>query len=543
MQQANLYLKKYGPLVGLGGLVWLVFNQAVRFDFLMWDDNVHIVFNRHLQAPFWQWPNILWIFSFDTSMRFEPVTWLGHLLICSLYAMSPGAYHFCLIVLHFINSILVYKLCCRVLNLSPKGDMPREAIAFVASAFWAIDAVRAESLGRCTDLSYPLATLLVLSSFSFYFVSMDKGRLRLGPYLCSFALNGLAVCTYPISLGFAFCLPLFDRIFFPSEIVQHQNWRAEGFVTYWSSRILFILPSLAVGWATIHARLHPSGTYAQYFGPVRPFNIFHLVHGIYAWAYIYLHQFYPFGLTPAHYPWLDPGFHWVYLFALLCFVGALALAWQQKSAAILAILFSSALLASPMLGLTEEPMTPADRYTYLPNAFSALLMAWLAGRLWSLLPTRMATRFVLGTGVVLLPILGLQSHRQLYIWKNSYTLFSYLQTTPEVKSQPGLQDLINNLKSDQLVLDGDLKAALLIDENLVRREPENYSYWYHLGNVLHLLGNDAEALKAFHTAYALRQSSAMRELKRSTQNAPSPGKAASAGGGTESPKSVIGHGP
>jgi len=336
MQKAELLLKRYGPVIGLGALIWLVFNQAIHFDFLMWDDNVHIVYNLHLQPPFWQWPKILWIFSFDTSLRFEPVTWLGHLLICSLFTMNPGAYHFCLIILHFINSVLVYKLCCRVLYRLPESGVPRETLAFFASAFWAINAVRAESMGRCTDLSYPLATLWGLSSFGFYFASVADGRLRPGPYVCSFALNVLAVCTYPISLGFAFCLPFFDRIFFPAGIAQRQHSRSAGFVTYWLSRMLFILPSIAVGWATIHARLKPSGSYIPYTASVTPFNLFRLVHGVYAWAYIYLHQFWPFGLTPGHYPWPEAGFHRVYLFALFCLVGVLALAWQQRSSTLFA---------------------------------------------------------------------------------------------------------------------------------------------------------------------------------------------------------------
>jgi hypothetical protein len=543
LQKAGIHLKKYGPVIGLGVLIWLVFNQAVRFDFLMWDDNVHIVYNYHLQPPFWAWPKILWIFNFDTSLRFEPGTWLGHLLICSVFTMNPGAYHFCLIVLHFINSVLVYKLCCRVLNRFPESGVPREALAFLASAFWAINAVRAESMGRCTDLSYPLATLWVLSSFGLYLASVDQGRLRPGFYFGSFAFNVLAVCTYPISLGFAFCLPFFDRIFFPSEIAQRQHWRSAGGVTYWLSRMLFILPSLAVGWATIHTRLNPSGSYTPYTASVSPFNLFRLVHGVYAWAYIYLHQFWPFGLTPGHYPWPDPGFHRVYLFAFVCLAGVLALAWRQRSAALLAVLCASVFLAWPMLGLTEEPTTPVDRYTYLPNAFSALLLAWLAGRWWSLLPPRMATRLVLGTAMVGLPLLGLQSHRQLSIWKDSYALFSYLETTPEIKSQPVLQDIIYNLKADQLSLDGDPEAALPIRENLVHREPENCHYWYLLGTVLHSLGNDAEALQALHTAYSLCQDSAVGRLIQTIQGASPPGQAASAAGGAGSPRNIPGHGP
>jgi hypothetical protein len=515
MQKSETCLKRYGPMVGLGILIWLVFGQAVHFNFVFWDDYQHIVNNPNLRAPLWQWPKILWIFSFDTSLRFEPGTWLGHMLICTLFSKEAGPYHFCLILLHFINSLLVYRLGCRILSRFATNDLPREAIAFMASAFWALNAVRAETLGRCTDLSYPLSTLFILGSFCFYLVSFADGRLQPYPCLASVILNGLAVCTYPISLGYAFCLPFFDRIFFPAAIRQRWSWRSPGLVAYWSSRILFALPSIAVGCATLHARLHPTGAYAPDTAPVTPFNIFRLVHGIYAWGYIYLHQFWPFGLTPGHYPWPDPGFHSIYWPALFCLAGAIAVAWGRRSAVLWALLASSACLAAPMLGLAEEPTTPVDRYTYLPDAFSALFLAWTASRFWSRHPSAIASRGALGAGMALLPALGWQSHRQLQIWRDSYTLFAHLETSPEIKSQPALQDHISNLKAAQLFIDHDLNAALHIYEDLVRREPENYQYWHNLGVIQHMLGNDEQALKSLRTAYALSRDPSSLQLIQS----------------------------
>lgn len=529
MQTALISLKRYGPIIGLGIIIWLVFNPAVHFGFLFWDDPDHIVDNPHLQPPFFQWPQILWIFSFDTSLRFEPVAWLGHILVCALFGKNAGAYHFCLIILHFINSLLVYKLCLRVLSKFATEDVPRETVAFIASAFWAINAVRVEPLGLSADLPYPLTTLLILGSFHFYLVSIDRGRLQMRPYVWSFLLNALAVCTWPISVGFAFCLPFFDQVFFAEGIQRRWHWHSPGFTTYWSSRILFTLPSIASGLAMIHARLHPVGTYALFTGPVPPFDALRLLHGVYAWSYIYLHQFWPFGLTPGHYPWPNAGFHQAYLFAFIGLVGALVLAWRKRSASIWAVLAASFCLAGPMLGLVEAPATPTDRYTYLPDAFFALLLAWIAGRFWSRHPTAAAARITLGAGVVLLPLIGLQSQHQLQIWRNSYTLFSYLQTTPEIRSQPGLQDLVNDLKAGQLVLDGDLDAAVSIYKDLVRREPENYNYWHQLGAVLHRLGNNTEALKAARMAYALDRNPLSWQLIQSIQADHRPDDAALAG--------------
>src|SRR5580692_10368819 len=93
MQKEKSYLKAYGPMIGLSVLIWVVFAQAIHFRFLLWDDNTQIYENPHLQGPMWQWPGINWIFSFDTSFRFEPVAWLGRMVICEIFGMNPGAYH------------------------------------------------------------------------------------------------------------------------------------------------------------------------------------------------------------------------------------------------------------------------------------------------------------------------------------------------------------------------------------------------------------------------------------------------------------------
>ncbi len=505
MQKARSCLKAYGPMIGLGVLIWMVFGQAIHFHFLLWDDNTQIYDNPHLLAPTWHWPSINWIFNFDTSFRFQPVTWLSHMVICDIFGMNPGAYHFCLIVLHFINSLLVYKLSLRILSRFEEDGTPREVIAFIASAFWAINALRDEPLGQCTHLTHLLATLFVLGSFRYYLISVQGERLQLRPYLCSFIFNGLAVCTYPTTLGYALCLPFFDQIFFRQEFFQRWNWRSPGFSKYWFSRMLFILPSIAVGLATIHARLHPTGIYALAFTPVRAPGVIRLIHGEYAWAYIYLRQFWPCGLTPGHYPWRDQGFHWIYMPALLCLAGAFAVSLWKRSAIMIAILVASICLAGPVLGLTEEPMAPADRYTYLPNAFFALLLAWIASQFWLRCPAAAKAPAILVVGLTLLAILGLQSHRQLQIWADSRTLFAYLETTEEIKSQPGLQDFINDKIAWLFVLEGNPGAALPIYDDIVRREPKEYRYWYERGITLYLLGKPPEALESLRVSYALHQ--------------------------------------
>ena len=490
----------------------IVFSRTISFDFLFWDDQLSIVRNPQLQAPVWQWSKIGWMLSLSSFMRFMPLSWLAHMVICSLSNMSPAAYHLSLLILHLINSLLVYHLALRILSRFAVTEVPHEAIAFITSAFWAANGLRVEVLGWCTALPYPLATLFALGSFHFYLNSIDEGHLKFRPYFWSFILNGLSVSAHPIALGYALCLPFFDRLFFREEVSHRWNPRSSGFGTYWASRALFALPSIAIMIATIKFRLHPTGVFAASTAPTHTGIILRLMHGMYAWAYLYLRQFWPFGLTPGHFAWSGPAFHWIYLPALFLIFGLLIVAWWKKSATTMAILAISVSLAGPMLGLFEKPATPVDRYSYLPDAFFSLFLAWLASRCWPRRPTLTASRIVLAGCLASIAILGLQSRRQLRIWENSHTLFAHLEASPEIQAQPMLQEHIYSLEAAQLLVDGQLTAALDIYNNLTRLESGNYLYWHQRGLTLHLLGRETEALQSLHTAYALGQNPVTLQL-------------------------------
>jgi tetratricopeptide (TPR) repeat protein len=245
---------------------------------------------------------------------------------------------------------------------------------------------------------------------------------------------------------------------------------------------------------------------------------------VYAWAYIYSHEFWPFGLTPGHFAWVGSGFRWIYLPALLFIIGLLILSWWKKSSIILAMIAISVGLATPVLGLTEDPATPVDRYCYLPDAFFSLLLAWLACRCWPRRPTSSAGWIALGSGLALIAMMSWQSHRQLNIWENSYTLFARVENSPEIQAQPALQAHVHNLEANQLLLDGRLAAALGIYDNLVRFEPGNYLYWHQRGLTLHLLGREPEALQSLRTAYALGQNPVTLQLIESINAATLPAK-------------------
>jgi hypothetical protein len=511
-----------GLALVLIAVVLAVFGPSCRYGFVFWDDYANIVLNPHLQRASWRLADLGWIFSLDQNLRFMPVSWLVHLAICSLFGPAPGPYHFALVALHTGNCVVLFVLARQVLSQGARMSPARDVIAFLASAFWGLNPLRVEPATWCTALHYPIATLLALGSFHFYLKSVRHECLQWRPWLLSAGLGGLAACSYPTALGYAVALPLIDQIFFPALAAKRWRPREPGFASYWLSRTGYLLPSIMVALTTIHTRFHPTGIYGEVISQTQAPLPLRLLHGVSNWATIQFHQFWPTNLTPAHFPLAELPTLWTYVPLLFGLVVAAGLALYRKAYGALALLAASGAIAAPMLGFTESPTAVVDRYTYLPNAFLALLLAGILARFW---PQRGGqARVCLGGGLLCLALLALQSRQQLRIWTNSTTFFTALERAPEVQARPSAKIHIFTLAAEQALYNGQPADALRIYDVLVRLVPNDHRLWLNRGAALHFLGRDTEALESLRHADGLKTDPLTLELIQLLEpKAPIPG--------------------
>ncbi len=108
-------------------VVFAVFAQVLRHDFLNYDDDVYVTSNQRVTSGL-SVDGILWAFTTSSASNWHPLTWLSHQLDCSIYGPRPGGHHATSLILHLANVLLLFWLLTRITGNSG-------ASGFVAALF------------------------------------------------------------------------------------------------------------------------------------------------------------------------------------------------------------------------------------------------------------------------------------------------------------------------------------------------------------------------------------------------------------------------
>lgn len=191
----------YGPFIALVLAVIsvaLVYSNAIESPFLF-DDEIYIVNNDALRSLSNFWP--------PAGSRY-----IGNLSFALNYffgGLAPRGYHLVNIVIHIINTFLVYSLVRLVTKTPALNVLPRvsaEAIAILSSLAFAVHPVQTESITYITQRYASLAAFFYLASVVLYLKARlgAKAGIRKLPYILSMILAVFAMRTKEIS----FTLPL-----------------------------------------------------------------------------------------------------------------------------------------------------------------------------------------------------------------------------------------------------------------------------------------------------------------------------------------------
>ena len=106
----------------------LVAYAGVRqHDFVNFDDPEYVVQNRHVTSGL-TGANVAWALTAVHSANWHPLTWMSHMLDCSLYGLEPGGHHVTNVLLHATSAVLLF-LALRTMTGAPGRS------AFVAALF------------------------------------------------------------------------------------------------------------------------------------------------------------------------------------------------------------------------------------------------------------------------------------------------------------------------------------------------------------------------------------------------------------------------
>jgi hypothetical protein len=454
--------------VGIVVATAAVFWGVLEAGFVTWDDNINIYENelitkldgKHITAMF---------LDVEKAMRYKPVSWLTWAAIYRLSGLKPFAYHLANLLLHCGNAVLVLLIIRHLLFFNgghrhSEGHRNRLLLcAGVGALLWAIHPLRVEPVAWATALPYDLALFFVFVSFLCYLRAdrADAVNKRI-LYWGSVLAFTLALLTYPIVLGFPLVLVVLDYYRRMQLNGGPTRWWDRQGCRIWLEKIPFLLVSgLFIGIA-LYGRIRPAGRWAEA-ASVEEFGLVsRAMQAFYIWAYFLWKPYYPTDLSPVYTTLLS--FHptdLTFLSSMVLVVGlSFLVVWHRRKWPAACALWSCHLvLLIPVLGLTEHPHFPSDRYGIL------------AGILWPIVIAAGLFKFSAGGGakgmavtaiVVVLAVLGWMSRSQVRLWNDDITLFSY---TADMTAGSAMGDVMRSRLAVAQLQRGQFVAAL---ENLRR---------------------------------------------------------------------------
>ena len=84
--------------------------RSAAFEFVNWDDPSYITENAQRACRGCRWRRSSWALTTGHSPYWHPLTWLSHLLDVSLFGLDAGGHHVTNLVLHAVNTLLLFGL-------------------------------------------------------------------------------------------------------------------------------------------------------------------------------------------------------------------------------------------------------------------------------------------------------------------------------------------------------------------------------------------------------------------------------------------------
>src|SRR5579872_4684111 len=184
-------------------LYWL----ATHNDFVNYDDDIYVTANRHVQAGL-TLAGLKWaFFKPDVHLGYwHPLTLLTHMLDCQLYGLKPWGHHLTSVLLHALNTVLVF-----VLLRSLTGAVWRSA---VVAALFAVHPLHVESVAWVAERKdlvsgcFGLLTIIFYVRYARQFKIQDS-KFKIN-YWLALAFFGCGLMSKPMLVTWPFVLLLLD---------------------------------------------------------------------------------------------------------------------------------------------------------------------------------------------------------------------------------------------------------------------------------------------------------------------------------------------
>jgi Tfp pilus assembly protein PilF len=451
MQRPHDFKYFLAALVGLATVA--VYLSSLSNEFAgWWDDSEYVYENPYIRSF-----NVVffkWAFLNFYASNWHPLTWISHALDYAIWGLNPVGHHLTNLIIHAINSFLVVVLIIKLLEIYQERvirdgsttfiDRPRMLIVGVVTGLlFGLHPLHVESVAWVSERKDLLCTLFFLISSMTYtgYVTTGITHQKWMPrffnmrYLLSLGFFALALLSKPMAVSLPLVFLILD--WYPFKRIQS----VKSFLSVFVEKLPFIALSLISSILTILAQ-RAGGTMGMMV--FVPFSIRLLVAAKTLVAYI-LNMILPTNLIPYYsYPKNVTFFSLEYLSAviLITVITVMCILCAKRQKVFLTVWGYYVVTLMPVIGIVQVgEQAMADRYTYLPSLgpflIAGLLIAWIYGRVHALQRwSNIIKVLLLAITLLMFSVLASLTSRQIAIWKNPITLWTYV-IEREPTSVPG----------------------------------------------------------------------------------------------------------
>lgn len=468
---------------------------ATHHNFVLFDDDAYVTSNVRVQAGL-TLENIKWAFFNPVCSNWHPLTMMSHMLDCEIFGLQPWGHHLISILLHGINTALVFLLL-----RSMTGALWRSVLV---AALFGWHPLHVESVAWVAERKDVLSTCFGLLALLFYIryarartenerrqetgiLSPPFSVFTSGSYWLVFFFYLLGLLSKPMLVTWPFVMLLLD--YWPLGRIANYK----SLLALLAEKIPFFALAVMASVATFMAQNQEGAVVAAEDLPLgaRCGNAL-----ISYWRYL-AKLFWPADLA-VFYP--HPGYWplgWVLLAGVLI-VGISVLFFvkrQRYPFLLMGWLWYCGTLV-PVIGLVQVgEQAMADRYSYIPSLGVFILTIW---GLYEMAKRWDGHVYALAAAFSAAVVLCLLTQAQIGYWQDSETLFRHALEVTE-----------NNHNAHAnlgiaLANKGQFDEAIFQHQESIRLKPQEARYYGNLGVSFANKGQLDEAISQYREAIHLR---------------------------------------
>lgn len=411
----------------LFAVVIALYSPVLGHQFVIVDDDVYVSSNPHIQDGL-SWDTIKWAFTAGYAANWHPLTWLSHALDYQLFGLNPMGHHLSSVLLHALNSALLFLLLVRVTG--------RLGPSLLVAGLFALHPLNVESVAWVAERKNVLSTLLFILTIAAYAWYAQRPFWR--RYLLVVVLFAAGLMSKPMVITLPFVLLLLD--YWPLERVAPAGRETTennpdpskrlprlANSTLLLEKVPLLLFSAASAWITLKAQAQGEAVHALNEFPisVRIENAL-VSYGLYLWKMLWparLAALYPHSVN------MLPLWEVAISTAALIMTTVLVLVFRQKRYLPVGWFWFLGTLV-PVIGLVQVGVAAmADRYAYIPLIGIFIMIAWGLDDWANAKKLRMSKRLIPALSILL--ALAIVTIRQMRYWENEYTLWEHALAVTE----------------------------------------------------------------------------------------------------------------